>query len=146
MNSDRLEPVRIYSNVRAKPEQVFDAWLDPKSIAQWMFKPWNDKVIKISTDGFPDTEFSFLIERAGERINHVGTYIEVRRPHRLVFTWGLENSPMGDSRVSIDFEPNGEDTYMTLTHRGVDPDYKNRTQDGWDKIIASLQSAITEAK
>jgi uncharacterized protein YndB with AHSA1/START domain len=142
MNSVRSESICIYADINAPYEAVFDAWLDPSSIGRWMFKPWNDKIIKISTQGFPDTLFSFLIERAGQRINHVGTYIEVRRPHRLVFSWGIEGWPIGDSRVAIDFEPNGRKTYLTLTHRGVDPEYRLRTSEGWEKIIASLQETL----
>lgn len=142
MTTHISDPVRVYSTIKAGPEKVFDAWLDPKSISKWMFKPFHDKVLDIKTKGFPDTPFSFLVERGGQKINHHGEYIEVRRPHRLVFTWGVEGYPIGESRVAIDFEPNGDDTYLTLTHRGVDPEYVEKTKEGWSKIIQSLQDSV----
>lgn len=142
MIPNQNDPVRVYGNIKAKPEKVFDAWIDPKLVGKWMFTPWNDKVVEIKTKGFPDMPFSFLIERNGKRVNHIGEYKEVRRPHRLVFTWGIEGEELGDSRVAIDFEPNGDDTYITLTHRGVAGEYKDKTQEGWTKIVNALQDFV----
>jgi uncharacterized protein YndB with AHSA1/START domain len=142
MALEPAKPVRIYANLKGKSEQIFDAWLDPKKIAQWMTAPAGDKSLKVSTKAMPDTEFSFVNLRDGKEINHVGQYIEIRRPHRLVFTWGVEGFPMGTSRVSIDFEPNGDETLMTLTHRGVEPAYLEQTEAGWKRIIAALESSI----
>ncbi|RYZ57661.1 MAG: SRPBCC domain-containing protein [Proteobacteria bacterium] len=136
------KPVRIYANLKGKSEQVFDAWLDPKKIAKWMTVPAGDKSVKVKTKALPGTQFSFINLRDGQEINHIGEYIEIRRPHRLVFTWGIEGQPMGASRVAIDFEPNGEETLLTLTHRGVNPEYLERTENGWKNIIAALETTV----
>ena len=142
MAVDSFHPVRIYRNLKAAPEQVFEAWLDPKKIAQWMTLPFGDKVVKIKTQALPRTTFSFRILRDGKELNHIGEYIEIRKPHRLVFTWGVEGFPMGASRVAVDFEPSDGETTLTLTHRGVDEEFITRTQQGWEKIITALEMTI----
>ena len=142
MATELAKPVRIYRNLKGKSEQLFDAWLDPKKIAKWITVPAGDKSVKVSTKAFPGTQFSFVNLRDGNAINHIGEYIEIRRPHRLVFTWGVEGFPMGASRVAIDFEPNGDHTLLTLTHRGVDPEYLERTQGAWEKIIGAVEASI----
>ena len=109
-----------------------------------MTAPAGDKSIKVQTDALPGTSFSFVNLRDGAQINHIGEYIEIRRPHRLVFTWGIEGHPMGASRVAIDFEPNDAQTLLTLTHRGVDQEYKERTQHGWETIIGAVEASILQ--
>lgn len=142
MATELAEPVRIYRNLKGRPEQIFDAWLNPKKIAQWITVPAGDKSLKVSTKALPGTQFSFVNLRDGKEINHIGEYIEIRRPHRLVFSWGIEGYPMGASRVAIDFEPNGDHTLLTLTHRGVAPEYLERTQKGWEKIIGAVEKTV----
>jgi len=136
------KPVRIYRSLKGKVEDVFDAWLDPKKIAKWMTAPAGDKSLKVQTDATPGTTFSFVNLRDGKEVNHVGEYIEIRRPHRLVFTWGVEGYPLGNSRVAIDFEPNVAETFLTLTHRGVGPEYLERTKAGWETIISALEKTL----
>lgn len=146
MALDPLAPVRVYRSLKGHSEQVFDAWLDPKKIALWMTAPAGDKSLRVKTDAYPGTAFSFVNLRNGTEINHIGEYVEIRRPHRLVFTWGIDGQPMGASRVAIDFEPNGNETFLTLTHRGVDQEYKERTQQGWESIIAAVETTLTPKK
>ncbi len=137
------KPVRVIRSLKGKPEQVFDAWLNPKTIAKWITASPGDKSVNILTDAIPGTQFSFVIQRNGKEVNHIGEYIEIRRPHRLVFTWGVEGMPMGESRVAIDFEPNARDTFLTLTHTGVLAEYKDRTHSGWERVITAIDSTLT---
>jgi uncharacterized protein YndB with AHSA1/START domain len=51
----------------ASPERVFDAWLDPALIGQWMFGPAvrEEEVLRLATDPRVGGSFSFLVRRQG---------------------------------------------------------------------------------
>lgn len=135
--------VRVIQSFRASAERVFDAWLDPQMIGKWMFGPAlrEEEVLRIAVDARQGGAFSFLVRRNGAEIDHVGEYLEMDRPRRLVFTWGIKSVATTDSsRVTIEIVPRGTGCELTLTHE-LHPDwvdYADRTQAGWTKMIGVL--------
>jgi uncharacterized protein YndB with AHSA1/START domain len=139
--------VRVTQIFRAGPERVFDAWLDTTLIGKWMFGPKlrEEEIIRLSVDARVGGSFSFLVRRNGEELDHVGRYLEIDRPRRLVFTWSI-GEQSDDSRVTIDIVPQGAGCELTLTHT-LDPawaDYAERTQAGWTKMIGVLAQTLDE--
>src|SRR5688572_3482034 len=113
----------------AAPEQVFDAWLLPEMIGKWMFGPAlrDEEIVRITLDPRVGGAFSFLVRRQGQEIDHVGRYLEIDRPRRLAFTWGVAGTG-SDSRVVVEIVPAGDGAQLTLTH-ALDPawaDYADR--------------------
>ena len=50
------------------------------------------------------------------------SYSVVEPPHRVVFSWGDAGStepPLGSSRLEVDLEQVGDQTQVTLRHRGL---------------------------
>lgn len=137
--------VTVVHRFEAAPERVFDAWLSPGLLGQWMFgaKLRDEEILRISVDGRVGGSFSFLVRRQGEEIDHVGKYLEIDRPRRLVFTWGIGE---GDSsRVVIDIVPSGTGCELTLTHE-LHPDwadYTARTEAGWTKMLGVLDEVLS---
>lgn len=82
--------VRVTRRYTAPPERVFDAWLDAEMIGKWMFGPAlrDEEIVRLSLDARVGGSFSFVVRRQGEEIDHMGEYLEIDRPRRLVFTWG----------------------------------------------------------
>jgi uncharacterized protein YndB with AHSA1/START domain len=136
--------VTVVHCFKAAPERVFDAWLSPDLVGQWMFgaKLRDEEILRIAVDGRVGGSFSFLVRRQGEEIDHVGKYLEIDRPRRLVFTWGIGE---GDSsRVVIDIVPVGTGCELTLTHE-LHPDwadYAARTEAGWTKMLGVLDEVL----
>ncbi len=81
--------VKVVKHFNVPVEKVFDAWLDPYMIGRWMFGPElrNEEIIKLETNPETGGTFSFVVRRDGEELDHKGTYREVKRHERLVFTW-----------------------------------------------------------
>lgn len=137
--------VTVVHRFKAAPERVFDAWLSPDLLGQWMFgaELRDEEILRISVDGRVGGSFSFLVRRQGEEIDHVGKYLEIDRPRRLVFTWGIGE---GDSsRVIIDIVPSGTGCELTLTHE-LHPDwadYAARTEAGWTKMLGLLEEVLS---
>ena len=137
--------VRVSRSFAAPPEWVFDAWLDPAGIGQWMFGPAvrEEEVLHLKTDPRVGGKFSFLVRRQGTEIDHVGTYREIARPRRLVFTWGVAGQSSDESGVKIEIRGTDTGCDLTLTQE-MDPkwaDYASRTEAGWTKILNALAQA-----
>jgi uncharacterized protein YndB with AHSA1/START domain len=127
--------VAVIRRFNAAPERVFDAWLDPEMLGQWMFGPAvrDEEIVRLTTDARIGGCFSFLVRRNGQEIDHVGTYLELKRPNRLVFTWGIGEA--GASRVSIEIVRYDAGCEVKLTHE-LHPDwadYADRTKAAWQK-------------
>jgi uncharacterized protein YndB with AHSA1/START domain len=142
MNTAPPVSVTVVREFDAPAERVFDAWLDEQWVAQWMFGPSvrDEEIVRIAVDARVGGKFSFLVRREGTEIDHVGTYLEIDRPRRLVFTWGIAGESTDESRVTIDFVQTGTRTQLTLTHE-LDPqwaEYASRTQAGWTHMLETL--------
>lgn len=132
--------VTVKHRFAASPEQVFDAWLDPKLVAQWMFGPSvrDEKVLRISIDPRVGGLFSFLVLRQGQEIDHVGEYLAIERPRRLAFTWAVEKRTPDDTRVFLDFIPVGDGCEVVLRHEKVWADFETRTAQGWTSMLDAV--------
>lgn len=139
--------VRVERRFAAPAGRVFDAWLDPLMIGRFMFGAHlrEEEVVSLENEPRVGGQFHYRVMRAGQLIDHTGTYREIDRPRRLVFSWGV-NAESGDSTVvTIEITANGDGCLLTLTHR-MDPqwaDYAERTQQGWTKIVGDLASALS---
>jgi uncharacterized protein YndB with AHSA1/START domain len=143
--------IRVAHTYTASAERVFDAWLDPKMLAKFMFGPHlrDEEILHLKIDPRVGGQFSFLVRRQGADIDHVGQYFEIERPHRLSFSWsaiakGYADKPDAGSRVTIEIAPRGKGCELTLTHDipAEWADYAERTQQGWTKMATSLAEAL----
>jgi uncharacterized protein YndB with AHSA1/START domain len=67
MNTAPNIHVQVKQQFHASPERVFDSWLDPERIRNWMFGPAlrEEEIIRISIDPRVGGAFSFLVRRQG---------------------------------------------------------------------------------
>src|SRR4051812_34443889 len=88
--------VRVTHRFGTPPETLFDAWIHPDRIGHWMFGPAvrDEQVLYLAVDARIGGTFSFRVLRHGQEIDHIGEYVEIDRPRRLAFTWGVAaNTP-----------------------------------------------------
>jgi uncharacterized protein YndB with AHSA1/START domain len=126
----------------ALPERVFDAFLDVQIARRFLFATATGEMITAEIEPRVGGRFTFTERRPdmGD-VRHVGEYLEIDRPRRLVFTFGV---PQFDARmtfVTIEIRPEGNGCELTLTHDGVPPDYAKRTHEGWSRILAGILPA-----
>lgn len=136
------EVVRVTKLLPAGPEQVFDAWTDPESLAQW-FLPGPVKVGPVEVDLRIGGRYRIVVVGQAE-YEHWGEYVEIERPKRLVFTWFSANTGGGETLVTIEFEgrrsgTTGARTELTLTHEQL-PNHQAAAQHeaGWSNILDAL--------
>jgi uncharacterized protein YndB with AHSA1/START domain len=136
--------VRVRRAFTAAPEPVFDAWLDVGLLGRWMFGPGvrDEALVRLATDPRVGGSFSFVVRRQGEEIDHVGAYLEIDRPTRLVFTWNIGTADP-TSIVTIDFV-RGTGCQATLVH-AMDPkwaEFTGRAEAGWTAMLGALAAMI----
>lgn len=146
LNVGNNPEVKVVKDFNVSAEKVFDAWLNPTTLNRWMFGPdvRDEEVLKLETDPRKGGSFSFVVRRGEEVINHLGTYLELDRPRRLVFTWGIESESEDESVVSIDIVSTKNGCRLTLAHQ-LDPkwtEYADRTEEGWSMMLGKLQEVF----
>jgi uncharacterized protein YndB with AHSA1/START domain len=132
----------------AAPERVFDAWLDPAVARYFLFATPGGEMIRAETDPKVGGKFTFVDRRAemGD-VLHTGEYLEIDRPRRLAFTFGVPQFNPDFTRVTLDFAPTASGgCALTLTHSDVPAEWADRSKEGWGKIIASLEGALEGKK
>jgi uncharacterized protein YndB with AHSA1/START domain/predicted SnoaL-like aldol condensation-catalyzing enzyme len=143
MTTNTAATVRITRRFDASAERVFDAWLDPKKAGTFLFATETGRMIRADIDARVGGSFCFVDRRDGEDVEHTGTYLEIDRPRRLVFTFSVPKYSAVITRVTIVIEPLAAGCELTLTHDGVLPEYASRTQSGWSGILEGLASAVS---
>jgi len=135
--------VRVTRRFDASPERVFDAWLDPAKARRFLFATPDGEMVKAEIDARVGGKFTFTDRRPehGE-IEHVGEYLEIDRPRRLVFSFAVPAYEPTFTKVAIDIAPAGAGCELTLTHEGVLPDYQAQTQQGWGMILDGLAKVV----
>ncbi|MBN9080781.1 MAG: ATPase [Rhizobiales bacterium 62-17] len=134
--------VQVTHVFSASAERVFDAWLDPAKAAKFLFATPTGQMVKAEIDARVGGRFLFVDRRDGADIEHIGEYLEIDRPRRLVFSFGVPQFSSEFTRVTVEITSQGTGCVLILTHEGVLPDYQERTQAGWGMILDGLEKAV----
>ncbi|HKB57419.1 MAG TPA: SRPBCC family protein [Lacunisphaera sp.] len=144
------EPVKavVIHRFAVPAERVYDAWLDPEWIGRWMFGPSvrDERIVRLGVEPRTGGKFSFVVDRQGVEINHVGEYLELDRPGLLVFTWATRDSLPGTSRVIAEILPRDDGCELTLTHvMGADrAAFVDKAAGSWRQMFGALAGALAE--
>jgi uncharacterized protein YndB with AHSA1/START domain len=142
MSDEPIARVLVTHRFRAAPERVFDAWLAPASISQWMSSPGPGEIVRVEVDARVGGRFSFVVRRAGQDIEHTGQYLVLERPRRLAFSWGVPSFSPEFTTVRIEFVAVGSGTEVTLLHERVPPEYVEPNRNGWTTILARIAAEL----
>ena len=140
--SDRIH-VTVNRVFAVPPDRVFSAWLVPRMLGQWMFGPRirEENVVRLDVDPQVGGRFSLKVERNGVLVDHVGEYLEIEHPTRLVFTWEVSGQSDDEpSVISIDILPLGGGCELRLTH-SMDArwsEHAQRTRVAWLTMLDAL--------
>jgi uncharacterized protein YndB with AHSA1/START domain len=117
----------IERNIPASPAAVFDGWLDPNIPGN----PWN-AAEKVILDPKVDGLFYWTLKGTA----HYGRFIAIERPKRIQHTWVSPNTQGQESIVTLTFQPQGEDTLLTLVHSELpDDDLARGHENGWNYFL-----------
>lgn len=132
---------------KASPQRVYDAILSPEMIGRFMFGPLlrEETILHIRNEPRVGGEFSYKVRRGEHEIDHIGTFLDLSPPKRIVFTWGIagESDP-GGSIVTIDITPTPDGCSVRLMHE-MPPewaDFIDRSRQAWEKMLGVLATLL----
>ena len=143
-NSLAPAAVVVRRTIAASAYDLFDAWLDPEALAEWM-RPGTIQRSEARTDPRVGGEYQVIMHGEKGTIPHRGTYRVIDRPRRLVFTW-ISPFAGADSVVTVDFIPMGARTEVVVTHEQLPENEIGTHTRGWTGGLENLDRACQEGK
>jgi uncharacterized protein YndB with AHSA1/START domain len=162
-----IERVVIERIIPAPPHQVFQAWLDPELLTQWL-APGSLKVMHAEVDGRVGGRFRIWQGNGEESAGGFeAEIVELVPDERLVFNWGfvgpdrisiaaarLPAATVFDSLLTLTFDSAiGNDTRLTrltLVHERLGalseamPEVAALVESGWSMVLAKLAVSVAE--
>src|SRR4051812_4154375 len=150
MSSDVV--VRVSHRYSASAERVFDAWLTPAQAARFLFRTRTGNVMQCEIS--PEVGGGFTVtdrrptsdgDESVFDVVHMGKYVEIDRPRRIVFDFSVLTYGSDDStRVTVEVQPLGQlASELTVTHnlgRGTQArTMEEATRKGWDNMLNTLE-------
>lgn len=143
-----LVEARVTHRFRAGAARVFDAWLEPERIAAWMRSALRKMglpgdVRRVEVEARVGGRFTFSDMRPEGEAVHWGTYLEIVRPRKLVFTWftSAEDEQANRSTVTLTIEPDSDGCVATILH-AMDAqwaEYIGQTEQGWGRMLEHIE-------
>jgi uncharacterized protein YndB with AHSA1/START domain len=136
--------VRVQRVMPATPDLVFDEWLDPESLQEWMC-PRPVRVLDVTVEPHVGGLVRIDVDDSGTRVLISGQFLTIDRPSLLRFTWANSNwpDPTSESVVNVSFEPVGDDeTLMSIEHSLLPPEEFESFDSGWTLTIDQLAAVL----
>ncbi|MGH9031414.1 MAG: SRPBCC family protein [Acidimicrobiia bacterium] len=131
----------VRREIAAPADELFDAWLDAESLGSWL-RPTGIRETRAETD--PRVGGTFRIVMVDESSTvHTGTYREIDRPRRLVFTWSSPATRFRDSVVTVTFQPSSDATVVEIHQVGLpDEEAQAGHHAGWSDALRELDRTL----
>ncbi len=134
----------------ATRERVFDAWTNPEIMKRW-FSPEGVTNPAIDVDlRVGGTYRVEMLTPDDRRPVAFGTYQEITRPERLVFTWAWEDEAddahTGQTLVTVEFVEHGKETEVVVTHEGFAMEEGRKGhEEGWKSSLVCLAAIVSSS-
>ena len=136
-----MTSLTLVRRIKARPSIVFDALTTPEGIASW-WGPDDGPVLVAETDPQVGGRFRVRFRMLdGSEHESSGEYLEVVRPHRLVFALLAEKYSLNFERVTVLFDPRGTGCELSLTHE-TRLELAQQAQRDWAKVLDRLAAML----
>ena len=137
---DAAEALVVRRQIPFPREQVFAAWLDGASLAQWMRGDGGSSAT-VTVD--PRVGGKFRIVMHSEKdYEHRGEYLAIEPPSLLSFTWISKATDLLPTIVTIEFLARGSGTELVLTHQRLPQASFKSHREGWTDIVRQLEEVL----
>lgn len=127
--------VTVERMILAPPDQVFDAWLNPKTPGT----TWHAADMYVL-----DPKVGGLFFWTVKGTSHYGRFTAMERPATLQHTWMSPNTSGLESTVSVTFKKQGQHTLMTLVHSGLpDTNQGKGHEKGWNFFLGNFREQFS---
>lgn len=137
--------LRMTRVVPAPRERVFRAWTDPDELKRW-WGPGRFTTPHAEIDLRPGGRYALVMQPPdGAPLHLTGTYLQVRPPERLVYTWRWEDGvpETGETLVEVEFRDRGDQTEVIVVHRGFpEGSPQDPYRQGWQSGLSKLATVL----
>ena len=140
MMGDAAEMLVVRRQIPFPREQVFAAWLDAASLAQWMC-PSETPRATVEVDPRVGGKFRIVMHMAQDH-EHRGEYLAIEPPSLLSFTWISKATDLLPTVVTIEFLERGSGTELVLTHQRLPQASFESHRQGWTTIVRQLEEVL----
>ena len=136
--------VEIKKTIQAPIEKVFDAWLDPTTLSQFILPMKGMPAPDVENDPREGGAFSILMHVGDQKVPHTGTYQKIDRPNTLAFNW-VSPASTEDSVVTLQFTAvNEQETVIDLTHvKFISEEMRSNHEGGWTRILEEQSTLLS---
>jgi uncharacterized protein YndB with AHSA1/START domain len=147
--------VEVRRTIAAPRKRVFEAFAQREQMERWMCRDVASHVIKyLQFDFRVGGGFALHIRTPdGHVYLHRSTYVEIKRPEKIVFTWNIEQADAAGHRemvhpqettVTVELLERGQSTEVVLSHDLGAAAAKERGeyQRGWTGCLEKLAQAL----
>jgi uncharacterized protein YndB with AHSA1/START domain len=127
------------------PEKVWRAWTDPEAVKRWWGPGPGEPVAVAELDVRVGGRFRIVFGGPKGTDHEVqGTYLEVVRNRKLVFTWSWpRTTPERESQVTIAFKPLDGGTELDFRHEQLfDEKARDDHKRGWTASLDKLNDFL----
>lgn len=131
----------IERSLDAPIETVFAAFTEAPILKRW-WGPEGFTTPSAEVDARPGGKYRIAMQPPeGETLHVFGTFVEVDRPRKLVYTWAWDEDegPSHESLVTIELTSHGQQTHLLLTQTRLENE-KSRDGhiEGWTSALGRL--------
>lgn len=126
-------------------EEVFDAWLDPEGMSEWM-RPRSVMDCKVFMEPRVGGVFRIIMRGPGEEIINTGIFQILDRPVKLQFTWISSRWKNQETLVTVEITQRASDCEIVITHNQFPLDLSaEQLLTGWNQILDKLFCRLTSS-
>lgn len=154
--TDQSQPLRLALSriFRAPRESVFDAWIRPERIRQWLC-PGRMTVTEIATEATDGGAYSITMQGMGDctgeqegnsvqqRVCIRGTYEKIVPYSLLRFTWCNNARPEETTTITLHFSDVADGTLLELVQETfLTAESSMRHNSGWTSCFSKLEAML----
>jgi uncharacterized protein YndB with AHSA1/START domain len=137
--------IQLHRVIRAAPETVYRAFLDPDAMAKWLPpNGFTGKVHQMDAKVGGGHKMSFTNFTTGKSHSFGGTYVELTPPERIRYTDKFDDANLpGEMQITITLKKVGCGTVLNILQEGV-PDVipAEACYLGWQESLILLAKLV----
>lgn len=139
----RLHEFHLTRHFQATPEQVFDAWLVPRTLGRWAFGHalGCGSLDRLNLDPRKGGQLSLQLRQPHGAVRLSGSYQEIQRPQQLSFVLAADQAEASPQRIHLHLVASDDGCTLNLHHSAAVPACNPaRLQADWAVLLDSLST------
>ena len=140
----KTDTIVVKRTIPATVDELFDAWLDPESLAQWMH-PGTSARSTARVDARVRGAFEVVMHYPSGPLRNYGVYHTIERNKKLVFTWFSDATQHTETLVTVEFNAASASTEIVLTHERLPDNQAGCSHvQGWTLALELLENLLAQ--